>query len=121
MASHINVSRLRLPEVRRAADTHPSGVRHCACLVPEARDVTSLRVAQFNDQRRAMALKELRILVAELQLDVVCLQEPYSCRGTMPYLSNRSRIVASAHAPQAAVVVINTLLMVEHPGTALVT
>ena len=112
MARHVDVSRVRLPELREAADTHPSGVGPGARLVPEARGVTPLRVAQFNGQRSAMALKELRILVAELRLDVVCLQEPYNCRGSVPHLSNGSRIVAAAQAPRAAVVVINTLLRV---------
>ena len=112
MASNVDVSRVRLPEVREAADTHPSGVRRGAQLVPETSGVTPLQVAQFNDQRSAMALEELHILVAELRLDVQCFQESCSCRGSMPHLANGSRNVASDHAPWAVVVVINTLLRV---------
>ena len=76
------------------------------------REGNHIRVAQINAQRSVMVLGELRKLIEELNLDIICIQEPYSSKGRIPHMPITARIIKDGEAPMAAIVVINKLLKV---------
>ena len=66
-----------------------------------------MRVLQINGMRNKLVAQELRQLVAELQVDVLCIQEPYTMKGKVPFMPIQSRTIAETERPWAALVVIN--------------
>ena len=57
-------------------------------------------------------MQELRQLAAELAVDVICIQEPYTIKGKVPFMPIQSRIIADGKRPWAAMVVINKELTI---------
>ena len=66
-----------------------------------------IRVAQINAQRSVMVLNELRKLIDDLKLDILCIQEPYTCKGMVPHMPATARIISHGQNPMAAIIVIN--------------
>ena len=73
---------------------------------------TCIRVAQLNAQRSVMVLVELRKLVEELNLDIICLQEPYSGKSRIPHMPIMARVIKEGDAPMAAIVILNKQIKV---------
>ena len=70
-------------------------------------DKLPVRVAQINAMRSRLVMHELRRLADEMRLDIICIQEPYSVRGRIPFQPATARIVACGEEPMAAVVIYN--------------
>nr|CAD7461046.1 unnamed protein product [Timema tahoe] len=62
--------------------------------------------------RSRTVLQEIRKLAEEYKLDVVCIQEPYTLRGKVPYMPVVARIVTSGDLPMSAIVIFNRDIMV---------
>ena len=54
-----------------------------------------------------MVLVELRKLIDDQNLDIICIQEPYSCKGRIPHMPVSARIIKEGEAPMAAIVIMN--------------
>ena len=66
-----------------------------------------IKIGQINAQHAALAMKELNKLVEDLQLDILCLQEPYSRQGKIPSFSPHFQIASVGETPMAAIIVAN--------------
>ena len=66
-----------------------------------------IKIGQINTRHCATAMKEVNKLVAELQLDIICLQEPYSRRGKIPYFPPNFQIASTGEHPMSAIIVAN--------------
>ena len=74
--------------------------------------MSCIRVAQLNAQRSVTVLQELRKLIEEMKLDVLCLQEPYSRSGSIPHLPVTARVIKEGEMPMAVIVVLNKQIKV---------
>ena len=70
----------------------------------------NLRKAQINGQCSVTVLRELRVLIEEFQLDMICIQEPYTWKGKVPYMAVSARVVADGKAPMTAIFILNKRL-----------
>ena len=78
-----------------------------------------LRVLQLNCSRSKLANSEARLLALERQVDIVCLQEPYTLRGSVPGYSSTSRQITEGAESMTPVVILNdclTITMRPAPG-----
>lgn len=66
-----------------------------------------LKIGQLNAGRGAIVIHEIRKLAEELQLDILCLQEPYVKDGAVPGLPQTARTIVVGQHPMAAIVVLN--------------
>lgn len=71
-----------------------------------------IKIGQLNSMRSANVLHEVRRTADELHLDIVCLQEPYSVRGTVPGMPTLAKTVTQGERPMTATVVYNMGIMV---------
>lgn len=53
-------------------------------------------------------MHEIRRLAEEMHFDVICIQEPYSVNGRIPFQPATAQIVTHGEEPMAAVIVFNT-------------
>lgn len=70
-------------------------------------DNKDLRIAQINAGRGAVVMHELRKLAEELQLDVLCIQEPYTRDGVVPGMPVTARQLLHGEHPMAAIIIFN--------------
>ena len=76
-----------------------------------------LKVGQVNAMRSASVLHELRKMAEELDLDVLCVQEPYTRGGSIPGMPVTSRICTIGEQPMAAIITFNptvTAVVIRH-------
>jgi len=75
-----------------------------------------LRIAQINAQKSAAATANLEKLMGERNIDILCIQEPYTCRGAIRgYTAQDMTIIQpGADRPWVAVVVANERLEFFH-------
>ena len=59
-----------------------------------------------------MVLAEIRKLIEDLSLDVICLQEPYSSKSGIPHMPITARVVREGDAPMAATIIVNKQIKV---------
>ena len=66
-----------------------------------------LRIGQLNCQRSKTVMSEVIRVAQELQLDIVCAQEPYTQNGKIPVVPPTARVIAGGERPGAVTVVFN--------------
>jgi len=67
-----------------------------------------LKIAQINAQRSAAVAADLRTALSGANIDILCVQEPYSLDGVVRGYGLRTRIFQSkTNAPMAAIIVEN--------------
>ena len=72
----------------------------------------NLRIAQINGQRSKLVMWEIRKIIEELKLDIICIQEPYVVNSHIPFMPLRSRQILYGNKAMAATVIINEKLQV---------
>lgn len=75
-------------------------------------DFVRIKIGQINAGRSKCVMSELRQIINTNNLDILCIQEPYWCHGTLgSFPSNMTQLF---HQPMSwvAIVVINPLLTV---------
>ena len=77
------------------------------CTPTIRRGVDGIRVAQINAQRSVTVLVEIRKLIAEMNFDIICIQEPYSRSGEIPHMPTSARVIKEGAMPMAVIVVVN--------------
>lgn len=78
-----------------------------------------LRIGQINAQRSSAAATELEILMSELELDLLCIQEPYQYKNVVRgYNSSKLRVIQPTGITPwvAAVAVHDKMDVLVHPG-----
>ena len=65
-----------------------------------------IRVGQINVQGSSICLEELNFVIRDRSIDIVLLQEPYSCGGRIPHLDGY-RVYYASERPKAAIVIVN--------------
>lgn len=70
-------------------------------------DQLDLRIGQLNAGRGAIVNHEIRKIAEDLQLDVICVQEPYARDGGVPGLPHMARIITSDLNPRAVTIILN--------------
>ena len=58
-------------------------------------------------------LVELRKLIEDLNLDILCIQEPYSWRSTIPHMPSSARVINNGENPKAAIVINKDIQVVK--------
>ena len=75
---------------------------------PPAIVSSEIRVAQINAKGSKMVLLELRKIAEERQIDVMCIQEPYTFRGRIPYMPTSAQIITCGRKPYAGIMIFNS-------------
>ena len=66
-----------------------------------------LRIGQLNANGSKDVLDEVKKSTEELQLDILCLQEPYSRNGKIPSFPITAKIISFGKQPMAAIIVLD--------------
>ena len=67
----------------------------------------NIKIAQLNQQHSKLALHEIRRIAEERQLDIICLQEPYTRNGKIPFMPITAQIVTQGPNPMSGVIILN--------------
>ena len=67
---------------------------------------SEIRVAQINVMGSRICLEELNLVIRDRRLEVVLLQDPYSCGGCIPHLVGY-RVSYTLERSKATIVIIN--------------
>lgn len=54
---------------------------------------TKIKMGQINAMRSSLVMSELRQVAKELQLDIICIQEPYTRKGKATYEPKTARVI----------------------------
>ena len=65
------------------------------------------RIGQLNAQRSATVLIVCRKLTEELDIDILCLQEPYSRFGSIPHMPHQAQVICGENQLMAAIIILN--------------
>lgn len=57
----------------------------------------ALRLGQINVSRGRLAMDELHVIIVQMGLDILFVQEPYSCGGRLVGLPTTFRCVYECH------------------------
>ena len=77
----------------------------CA-FIPTVEEET-IRFGQLNAKGSKTVLQELRKIAEDEKLDIICLQEPYTKSGKIPYWPVKTQILVKGNKPQAAIIIVN--------------
>ena len=77
------------------------------CAHSSTMKTAEVRVAQINARRSRLVLHELRKIAEEKQIDVMCLQEPYTFKGKIPFMPATTQIITCGRKPNAGIIIFN--------------
>lgn len=66
-----------------------------------------LKIGQINAGRGKHAMAEIRQVIENYELDVICIQEPYVRYGKLGSIPTQARQIFSGDSPSAAIVITN--------------
>lgn len=77
-------------------------------------EIRTYKFLQVNGQGSRLVNQELRKLIVDMEIDVLCIQEPYAYRSKITEFPNTVQIIANAKNPKSAIINLNkNIVMVE--------